>query len=162
MNKIYQGGIPVAQEDIAVLNSIDPHYVEKRVKIGDTAYQAGSVDEAKTLRTKAAVTDAVLADLKELEKAGRGKLIAGTDDYNRTKAAIGRLKTEIPAAATVVKVNDSELEAALDSIQGGWWNELANVNARLAPFRKSLINSQETLRQQLIPNYHSIRERKFK
>lgn len=68
-----EGGVPVTQEHPMLLN--DKDYVNKRVVVGDKAFQASSDKDAEELRSSSAMLEPIERDLNMLKQLGPEALV---------------------------------------------------------------------------------------
>ena len=153
-----EGGIPVSQENPAVLEKIIPDYSKKRVVIGDKAYVAGSERSAELVGKMEPLYKQVQDEVSNLQKLYKdGTLSSATMQRGEAKATMNRLAFAVNALNGNMRF--SELNK--DMIEKMFSDPTSLKDAFMgrgetAETLKALSSKMESVRKQNIPGYKGV------
>jgi len=150
------GGIPTNQVPASVL--ADPKTAGRLVDVGGKSYLARTEDEAKQLRTENEKADSVLNQIDSLQQLGKSALIPGSRANNIAHAIRSRLAAEIPQLSGIGRLNEREIELALEQIKNPTsFMQLVGGGARNNQSIKTIIDEIENDRANKLIGYKPLR-----
>lgn len=153
-----EGGIPVSQENPAVLEQVIPDYSKKRVVIGNKAYVAGSERSAELVGKMEPLYKEVQDEVANLQKLYKeGVLTSATSQRGEAKATMNRLAVAVNALNGNVRFS----ELSKDMIEKMFSDPTSLKEAFMgrgetAETLRALGSKMESVRKQNIPGYKGV------